>query len=210
MRTTGSPPTAAELIRRHGSDEGNKALHVLLHDWEQWSAELLESHLSYPILAYFRSQHDNESWLAALTAILDGCSLLIINSEHPCSRQASMTFAMGRHALLDLCVVFRIQPRPLERDRLPAEILAQLRTMLADAGIKMQGDQAADRKLNDLRSTYEPYLNALATYFQMSLPPWLLAAHRPDNWQGNVRPRKAGKGRETQGRKGRAFLMQVR
>ena len=71
----GSPPTAGELLRRHGNDM--RELGQLLYDWERWSAELLESHLSYPVLAFFRSQHTNQSWLAALTAILDTCALIM-------------------------------------------------------------------------------------------------------------------------------------
>lgn len=73
----GSPPTAAELIRRHSGPQGWNELHKLLTDWERVAAEILESHVSYPVVAYFRSQHNNESWLAALTAILDTSALLI-------------------------------------------------------------------------------------------------------------------------------------
>jgi hypothetical protein len=43
---------------------------ILLLDWEIWGSELLESHLSYPMLAYYRSQHQDQFWLAALTAIM--------------------------------------------------------------------------------------------------------------------------------------------
>ncbi len=75
----GSPPTAAELLARHAdSAAGLASLGDLLVECERWAAELLESHLSYPMLAYYRSQHDNESWLAALTAVLDGCALLTV------------------------------------------------------------------------------------------------------------------------------------
>jgi hypothetical protein len=73
----GSPPTAAELIRRHPGPQGWIELQQLLRDWERVSADMLESHVSYPVVAYFRSQHSNESWLAALTAILDASALLI-------------------------------------------------------------------------------------------------------------------------------------
>ena len=55
-----------------------ESLDQLLRDWENWAADLLESHLSYPVLAFFRSQHDNQSWIAALTAILDACALVIV------------------------------------------------------------------------------------------------------------------------------------
>jgi hypothetical protein len=77
----GSPPTAAELVRRHVRGQNLEALGQFLRDWEAWSAELMESHLSFPVLCYFRSQHDNQSWLAALTAVLDTCALLITCAE---------------------------------------------------------------------------------------------------------------------------------
>ncbi len=67
----GSPPTAAELLRRHAQFADNEVLTPYLRDWEIWAAQLMESHLSYPVLCYFRSQHDNQSWLAAFTAVLD-------------------------------------------------------------------------------------------------------------------------------------------
>ena len=73
----GWPPTASELLRRHASDGGNDALVTLLAEWERWSAEMLESHISYSLLCYFRSQHDNQSWLSAITAILDTCAVLL-------------------------------------------------------------------------------------------------------------------------------------
>lgn len=75
----GSPPTAAELLARHAvSAQGLASLEMLLGEWEHWAAELLESHLAYPMLGYYRSQHDNESWLAALTTVLDACALLTL------------------------------------------------------------------------------------------------------------------------------------
>ena len=91
----GSPPTSTELLRRHAFAGGQEALVVLLIEWERWSAEILESHISYPILCYYRSQHDNQSWLSALTAVLDTCALLISVVPGTASRQAQLTFAMA-------------------------------------------------------------------------------------------------------------------
>src|SRR5262249_37417715 len=73
----GSPPTALELLKRHIEDQRLEEIDSMLRDWEHWSAELLESHLSYPVLAFFRSQHDNQSWLSALTTVLDACALVM-------------------------------------------------------------------------------------------------------------------------------------
>jgi hypothetical protein len=182
----GSPPTASEMLHRHSHEGGMEALRQLLYEWERWSAEFLEGHLSYPVLAYFRSQHDNESWLAALTAILDTCALIMASSEKACERQAELTFAMARHAVVDLCLVFRTVPREPARNRLPPESLAELRASLATAGIKLHEGEAAGLKLGELRGMYEPYINALATYFQVGIPPWIAAERRPDNWQGSI------------------------
>src|SRR6266849_2487387 len=88
-------PTAGELLLRHSYQGGQDALRAVLKDWELWSAELMESHLSYPVLAYFRSQHDNQSWIASLTAILDTCALLMVGVEGTCERQAQLTFAIA-------------------------------------------------------------------------------------------------------------------
>src|SRR5580704_9477009 len=109
----GSPPTAAELLRRHAQFADSEILVPFLRDWETWSAQLMESHLSYPVLCYFRSQHDNQSWLAAFTAILDVCALLIAYGEGTAKWQSRLTFAIARHAVVDLGEVLRVPPSPL-------------------------------------------------------------------------------------------------
>jgi hypothetical protein len=184
----GSPPTAAELLRRHQYDGGVEALREFLAQWERWAAEFLEGHLSYPVLAYFRSQHDNQSWLGALTAILDTCALIRVGPPGPCMRQAELTFAMARHAVLDLCVVFKTKPRPPGHDRLGPESLALLRNALAEAGIELGDGQT--EALREIRESYEPYLEALAALFRVGIPPLVPAERRPDNWQGHIRPQR--------------------
>ena len=177
----GSPPTAGELLRRHGNDM--RELEQLLYDWERWSAELLETHLSYPVLAYFRSQHTNQSWLAALTAILDTCALIIAGVNDGPTRQAQLTFAMARHAVGDLAQIFARSRQPvLAPDRLPSSSLTALQDMLAKAGITVQ-DGTAEQKLHDLRQMYEPHVQRLSHYLLMSLPPWFPPTATLDTWQ---------------------------
>ena len=181
----GSPPTASEMLLRHGHERGKEALRQLLYEWERWAAEFLEGHLSYPVLAYFRSQHDNQSWLGALTAILDTCAVIMVGLEGACERQAELTFAMARHAVVDLSLVFRTSPREPVPERLPPEKLAELRLLLKANGEMFREGEAFDRKLLELRRLYEPYVNALAIHFRVSLPPWIAAENRLDNWQGS-------------------------
>lgn len=187
----GSPPTASEMLRRHSSDHAMEALRQLLYEWERWSAEFLEGHLSYPVLAYFRSQHDNQSWLAALTAILDTCALVMVGLEGACSRQAELTFAMARHAVIDLSIVFHRDSRESKQDRLPPDELAALRAALKATGLRLAEGLPADQKLEELRRTYEPYVISLAAYFYITLPPWLAAEGWTDNWQASIRGRRS-------------------
>jgi hypothetical protein len=179
----GSPPTAAELLRRHGSAEGAEALTALFREWERWSAELLESHVSFPVLAYYRSQHDNQSWVAALTTILDVCSLIVSGIEGAPTRDARLAFAMARHAVVDLARVFNQDPRAPQPDRLPEAELGRLKQALAAAGMPLKSDKGVAQHLLHHRQMYEPYVHALSEFLLMPLPEWLPPAGAKDNWQ---------------------------
>jgi hypothetical protein len=133
----GSPPTGVALLERHAGAQGLAALGALLADWEHWAAELLESHLSYPMLAYYRSQQDNESWLAALAAVIDACALLVAGLERvpdaaangaPARAadaaevprfQARMTFAAARSTIVEMAACWPTRP-PTTRPRWPS------------------------------------------------------------------------------------------
>jgi hypothetical protein len=188
----GTPPTAGELLRRHAYERGHQALESLLKDWERWCAEMMESHLSYPVLAFFRSQHDNQSWIASLTAILDTCALLMVGVEDACEKQAELTFAIARHAVVDLSQVFGTTPVPVPHERLTAEQLRLIRDTLAKQGLKLRDGEEADRKLSKLRNMYEPYVYALAAYLNQSLPAWIPPKKGKDNWQTTAWGQTAG------------------
>jgi hypothetical protein len=179
----GSPPTAGELLRRFGDAQGSAGVGQLLTEWEHWAAELLESHLSFPVLSYYRSQHDNQSWLAALTTILDTTALLIAGLRSSQSHHARLTFAMARHAAVDLGLVFQTPPRSPQPDRLTDADFAKLRESVRAAGLEMLDNPAAAQALADLRSLYEPFVNALAAYFQFAVPAFQPVSPTVDNWQ---------------------------
>ncbi|MCJ7747152.1 MAG: potassium channel family protein [Desulfobacterales bacterium] len=188
----GSPPTAGEMLRRHSHDRGLEDLRQLFHEWERWSSDLLESHLSYPVLAYFRSHHDNQSWLGALTAILDASAFAIVSFEGPCERQAQLTFAITRHAIVDLAQVFNCPPHKPKHDRLPLDELTHIRTTLAEAGLKFREGNTVDQKLSELRRMYEPYVYSLSNYLRITVPPWIPKSNRIDNWQTSAWGRSRG------------------
>lgn len=177
------------MLLRHNFNGGHEALTLLLVEWERWAAGMLETHISYPILCYYRSQHDNQSWLAAITAILDTCALLITTVEGPSTRQAQLTFAIARHVLIDLGHVFRQekhekQCRENKPIRLPDEEFARLCEALSEAGFSLCGDLTTRSRLETIRKLYEPHAQAMADYLKLDLPPWMPApATKPDNWK---------------------------
>ena len=181
----GSPPTAIELLRRHHKEDSN-TLSVLLADWEHWSAELLESHLSYPALAYFRSQHEHQSWLAAITMILDSCALIMVGIDGVPKHQAQLTFAMARHAVVDLSQALAAPPREMDGDRHESSDPTRLRALLADIHITLATGHDADKHLIELRHMYEPYVAALADRLLLTLPPWSAPTQVKDDWQTSI------------------------
>ncbi len=180
----GSPPSAAEFMSRLGCCPDPTVLDGIFRDWERWSANLLSNQISYPVLSYFRSQHSNQSWLGALTIMLDVTSLVIGSIEGIHTEQAKLTFAMARHAAVDLAQVINAKYNPHAADRLSEEELEPLRKALASAGVRLRQDEASLVKLTHLRSLYEPYVEAMARNLQITLPPWIHGEKRKDNWQG--------------------------
>jgi len=185
----GSPPTSTELLRRHAFAGGQETLVVLLIEWERWSAELLESHVSYPILCYYRSQHDNQSWLSALTAVLDSCALLISVVPGVASRQAQLTFAIARHALVDLGHIFHLEEceakwrTHVAANRLTPANFELLCGAMKQMGMRLCGDPEAPARLHALRALYEPHAHALADYLGLSLPQWMPEPLAKDQWK---------------------------
>src|SRR5271165_6853381 len=207
----GSPPTAAELLVRLAGRSDNagmdqKVLDEVLREWERWAAELLESQISYPVLTFFRSQHSNQSWLAALTTMLDVTSLVLTGIEGVHPGQAKLTFAMARHAAVDLAQVVNAHYDPQAPERLTDETFNSLREALLAAGLKLRTSDEARQKLDRLRSMYEPYVHATAQNLMLSIPPWKHPEKVRDNWQAGPWDRAIqAKGLAVLGQKGKTI-----
>jgi hypothetical protein len=187
----GSPPSAGEILLRLAKARGLASVGPLLVEWERWAAEVLESHLSFPVLSFYRSQHDNQSWVGALTTILDTSALLIASAPDTDSHQARLTFAMARHASVDLGLAFQTTPRAPATDRLPSSLFARLRELLHAAGLELHDGPAVEKALGELRGIYEPFINSLADHLQFALPPFLPDKPVVDNWQTSAFMRRS-------------------
>ncbi len=184
----GSPPSAGTMLARHAESDGLEKLDELLREWEIWGSELLESHLSYPMLAYYRSQHDNQSWLAALTCVMDTCALVLVGVEEMRPLQARMTFTMARQVVVELARSFRIAPSRYDGgNRLDSEAYAQLVVVLRRSGLAWSEGEHTEETLAALRATYEPLLDGLCRYLVLPLPAWTAGDDDADHWERGPR-----------------------
>jgi len=185
----GSEPSALEIVRRHAQAGVMESLLPLLREWEDFSAQQLESYLSYPILAYYRSQHDDQSWLRSLTAVMDACILIknVSTGTDPTSRQlnfqAKATFVMGRHLLVDLSYVLDAAPKTDWPSRLTDDQLEFIRATFREYGLKCESGPDATQHLRDAIEMYEPYAFGLAEDLIVDLPDWVPQPNMIDNWQ---------------------------
>jgi hypothetical protein len=180
----GSPPSAGRLILRTAMHGGWPGLAEYLGGWETWAAELMETHLAYPPLAYFRSQHVNQNWLSAMTTVLDTCVLAVAAAPHGTMDTARFTYAIARHAVVDLSYTFRVTPVAPDPDRLPRGDLEALLRQLSEAGIEpASATEEIVERVTRTRQLYEPYVNALATTLELPLPEWLAPESPTDNWR---------------------------
>ena len=199
----GSPPTGGEFLRRLARDNQIDVDNASLREWERWCAELLESHLSFPVLAFYRSQHANQSWLAAVASMLDSCAMLLTLLPRAESHQARLTFAVARHAVVDIALIFGIRPPQTQQDRLPPQATAQFHQMLQQIGKQPADIPQIESRLSELRALYEPFLQALARHFVLVLPPVITADRIDDNWQRSAwMPRTPGLGNLSSGKSG--------
>ncbi|MBA3810472.1 MAG: two pore domain potassium channel family protein [Caulobacteraceae bacterium] len=185
----GSPPTATTMLCRHAESGGLDKVDDLLRVWEIWGADLLESHLSYPMLAYYRSQHDDQSWLGALAAIMDTCTLILIGVEDIKPLQARMTFAMLRGVIVELARSLQVSPiKSIDPPRLTDDDYASMMLSFEKVGLAWNGGEQAPETLAAVRATYEPLLQGLAEHLLLPLPGWIATQDDgPDHWERGSR-----------------------
>jgi hypothetical protein len=179
----GSPSCATEFLRRSYRDRKIDEFIQFMREWERWCAELLESHLSYPVLTYYRSQHERQSWLAALTTILDTCALLIIGFEDVSAPTIRFTFAIARHAAVDLAQIYGTPPVNPKLSRLSHDDFEKMHDALAEVGLELRHGGDAEQHLYDIRRSYEPFVNSIADHLLVNLPPWIQTIKTVDDWQ---------------------------
>jgi len=167
----GAPPAAGILLHRVADRKRWLELERDLRDWEAWVAELMETHLSYPILGWYRSQHVSQNWLAALTVMTDVAAFVTAVEMDGEVEAAELTYAIGQHALADISLQYRVEPAPV--DRLSDDQFVKLYRLVESALRNPVPCAEAGERLTALRQAYEPRAQAIAQLLALNLPPWL-------------------------------------
>jgi hypothetical protein len=169
----GKPPNAVRLLRRYAGSDQSEILWGNLRESEHWMATTLQSHLSHPVLCFYRPQHYGQSWLVSLTTVLDTCSLLIVGGEGLVREQARLTYRMGLLLLVDLASALELTVPTRVDSRLTEADLPALRAALSSEGIALRLGPPEGTELVRINHRYDVYLHAMARWLMITLPPWI-------------------------------------
>lgn len=167
----GAPPSGVTFLVTHAAFDMRDDLPATFAKWEVWSAEVLETHIAYPILAYFRSTHDNESWIGAIGAMLDAATLVLTTIEGLPRGRAAMLHAIGNHLVEDLTQYFGLEPgmgAGVERSEFD-----EAHSRLQAAGYRVSPEITAWPDFEEQRAHYAGSLNALARYWAVPPSQWI-------------------------------------
>lgn len=168
----GSPPSGVNLLAIAGYSMTREDIPRLMIDGQHWAAQVMESHLAYPVLAFFRSSHDDQSWIATLGTLLDAATLLMTTVEGQRDGQARIFYNVGRHATHDLARYFRVYSTEEDAGIERAEF-DHACDRLVDAGYAVGDRDQAWSRFANLRSSYASHLNVLARFFEIPPIAWI-------------------------------------
>ncbi|MFN2459373.1 MAG: potassium channel family protein [Candidatus Velthaea sp.] len=180
----GAPPSAVEMIETHARLQITDNLAETLRESQAWMALVMETHLAYPALTYFRSQHDNISWIGVFGAILDSATIVITTLDVPQRGEALILNRLGRHFVNDFSDYFDLKAgggAGVERSEFDTAY-----DRLRDAGFPMRERETAWHDFADMRATYAGRLNQIAQYWSIPPAQWIgdrsyIGRHHPSS-----------------------------
>ena len=163
----GAPPSGVQILETAAEQGMRSELNATFDEWRRWSAMVLESHLAYPLLIYFRSSHDNEAWINSFGAVMDAAILTISTIDDDSEGPAHLMFTVGNHLVEDMSWVFNIKSSddPIV-ERAEYEVAVQ---RLIKAGYGIRDVEAGWKKFAELRARYATGLNQMALW--LAIPP---------------------------------------
>ncbi|HEY7982475.1 MAG TPA: potassium channel family protein [Candidatus Eremiobacteraceae bacterium] len=167
----GAPPSGVAFLVTHAELDIRADMPSAFAEMQAWTAEILDTHLAYPMLFYFRSSHDHASWIAALGAALDAATLLVTAVADEASGQATLLVDIGTHAMHDIASYFRMPYEGGAGVERPEFVDARAR--LARAGYSLRDEETSWKEFCRLRSRYAEALNGIARYWAIPPAQWI-------------------------------------
>lgn len=166
----GAPPSAVALLENYAGLELSSRLPELFIVWQRWAAEVLDSHVAYPLLGFFRSSHDNLSWISALGSVLDAASLVLTTIRDVPRGEAKLFKRVGTHLVED---IYNLGFRDGQTSALDRESFDLVCDRLEDAGYRLAPRDKAWPAFEAARATYAARLESMAGYWATPATSWL-------------------------------------
>jgi hypothetical protein len=167
----GAPPSGVQLLENCAHHRMPEQMDRTFEEWRQWSAEVLESHLAYPVLTYFRSSHDNEAWVNSFGAVMDAAVLVLTTVEGCGPGPAQLMFKVGGHLVEDMS--WRRSFQPDGRPWLDRGDFDEACRRLGEVGYRLRDGDEAWREFARHRSSYASPLIELARHLAIAPAPWI-------------------------------------
>jgi hypothetical protein len=174
----GNPPSAIEMLLRYHRIHGLERLGEVWPVWENWFAEIDESHTSLPALAFFRSPRPRYSWVTSAGAVLDAASLTLSAVDIPSDPQAMLCIRAGYLALGHIAEYLGLPQNP--NPQYPDEPISITRLefdaaceRLAQAGVPLKADREQSwLDFAGWRVNYDRALLGLCRLIIVPVAPW--------------------------------------
>ena len=182
----GSPPWAPTMIARYHRIGWPGGFDRVWKDWQQWFAEVEESHTSMPALAFFRSPQPDQSWVTAAGTVLDAASLVVSTVDGERDPEAQLLIRSGYVSLRRIASYFDIafdpDPKPDDPISVTRDEFDAACERMARSGVPLRADRdQAWRDFAGWRVNYDRVLVALAGYTEAPPAPW--SSDRAHPWQ---------------------------
>jgi len=189
----GAPPSGLQMLETAAELDLRPKLASTFDEWRDWMAAVLESHLAYPILFYFRSSHDNEAWLNSFGAVMDAATLVISTIDGEAEGSARLTLTIGKHLVEDMSWFFGFtQSQDVGVD--PSEF-DEAYDRLKKSGYRCRPRDAAWEDFSRIRARYASALNQSAKRFAIIPAQWIGDRSYIPHQSGRGRVRRVGRSR---------------
>jgi hypothetical protein len=169
----GAPSSGVQLLETCALEHLEDELVTTFDEWRMWTVDVLETHLTYPLLFYFRSSHDNEAWANSFGAVMDAATLVLTTLDGGPAGHARLMHKIGNHFVADMRNFLRYQPQDDPVPGVEREEFVEACNRLQRAGYQLRDIDTAWAQFSVYRSKYSGWLNDVTKALSVPPAPWI-------------------------------------